>query len=62
MKQKAQVGWTCQQAIEYICRRYLAVIVGYGDRERRSLNREVLSSNPTNTVSNLGQVNLPHVV
>ena len=29
--------------------------------ERRSLNPEVLGSNPTDTVSNLGQVRLPHV-
>ena len=26
-----------------------------------SFNREVLGSNPTNAVSNLGQVRLPHV-
>ena len=29
--------------------------------ERRSLNPEVLGSNPTDAVSNLGQVRLPHV-
>ena len=29
--------------------------------ERRSLNREVLVSNPTDAVSNIGQVRLPHV-
>ena len=29
--------------------------------ERRSLNREFLVSNPTDAVSNLGQVRLPHV-
>ena len=29
--------------------------------ERRSLNREVLGSNPTDAVLNLGQVHLPHV-
>ena len=30
-------------------------------QERGSLNPEVPSSNPTNAVSNLGQVRLPHV-
>ena len=29
--------------------------------ELRSLNREVLGSNPTDAVSNIGQVRLPHV-
>ena len=28
---------------------------------RRSLNRDILGLNPTNAVSNLGQVRVPHV-
>ena len=28
---------------------------------RRSLNRDILGLNPTNAVSNLGRVRLPHV-
>ena len=35
-------------------------LVGRGGRVG-SLNPEVLGSNPTDTVSNLGQVRLPHV-
>ena len=37
------------------------VLPGRGGLELRSLNREVLGSNPIDAVSNLEQVGLPHV-